>query len=214
MFDPDETLFAFCGRGTSAAGSGDVGGGRWGIVGADNLRWTAAAEGTEGIVEFEVLWARTGLRSWLFFLDRVGRGPAVVAGFSGGRWGEPSREDFGEARAEEGDDICGVVGVRVRSEGEDEDFEGSLVLLVDASGPCLCAFCGLSSPSALVSSLLGASAGKAMGNVVIGGRGVRAEGNNKRQYSYLRFLTHGPAIRGLWGRGRSHGSESAWGEIK
>ena len=54
MFEPDDTLFTFCGRGTSA-GSGVVGGGRWGIVGADNLRWIAAAEGTVGIVELEIL---------------------------------------------------------------------------------------------------------------------------------------------------------------
>ena len=55
VFDPDDTLFTFWGRGRSAAaGSGVVGGGRWGIVGADNLRWTAAAEGTEGMVELEV----------------------------------------------------------------------------------------------------------------------------------------------------------------
>ena len=45
------------------------------------------------------------------------------------------------------------------------------MLLVDASRPFLCALCGMSSPSALVSSLLGASAGKAMEMVVIGGRG-------------------------------------------
>ena len=54
MFDPKETLLTFWGRGRSAAGSSVVGEGRWGIVGADNLRWTAAAEGTEGI-ELEVL---------------------------------------------------------------------------------------------------------------------------------------------------------------
>lgn len=59
----------------------------------------------------------------------------------------------------------------MRSEGGDEDLEGSLVLLVDASRPLLCALCGLSSPSALVSCVLDPSAGKAMGIVVIGGKG-------------------------------------------
>lgn len=54
VFDPDDTLFTFCGRGMSA-GSGVVEGGRWGMVGADSLRWIAAAEGTVGIVELEVL---------------------------------------------------------------------------------------------------------------------------------------------------------------
>ena len=50
VFDPEDTLLTFCGRGRSAAESGVVvGGGRWGMVGADNLRWTAAAEGTDGI---------------------------------------------------------------------------------------------------------------------------------------------------------------------
>lgn len=59
----------------------------------------------------------------------------------------------------------------MRSEGGDEDLEVSLVLLVDASRPLLRALCGLSSPSALVSSLLGPSAGKAMETVVIGEKG-------------------------------------------
>ena len=51
---------------------------------------------------------------------------------------------MGEATAEEGSEMCGVVEVRVRSEGgdEDEDLTGSVVVLVDASLPLLlCAFC-------------------------------------------------------------------------
>ena len=70
--------------------------------------------------------------------------------------------------------MCGVVEFRVRSAGgdEDEDLELSVVVLVvDASRRLCRALYGLSSPSALVSSLLGPSAGLAMGIVVIGGNG-------------------------------------------
>lgn len=79
-------------------------------------------------------------------------------------------------RVEEGEDNCGVVEVRVRSEGGDEDLAGSLVLLlllllVDASRPLLWALRGMFSRSALDSSLLGPSAGNAMRIVVIGGLG-------------------------------------------
>lgn len=61
----------------------------------------------------------------------------------------------------------------MRSEGGDEDLEGSLVLLalVDASGPLFCALCVMFSRSALGSSLLGSSAGNAIGVMVIGGMG-------------------------------------------
>lgn len=98
----------------------------------------------------------------------------------------------------------------MRSDGGDEALEGSLVLLL----PLFRALCVMSSRSALVSSLLGSSAGDAMGIVVIGGMGglvPKKSKTTKRQYSYLLFLTHGPAIRGLWSRGRSHGRMSCVG---
>ena len=64
-------------------------------------------------------------------------------------------------------------------------MKGSLVLLllVDASGPLFRALCVMFSRSDLVSSLLGPSAGDAMGIMVIGGWGISAdEGRtNKRQ---------------------------------
>lgn len=69
--------------------------------------------------------------------------------------------------------MCGVVEVRVRSEGGDAGLEGSLVivLVVEASRALLCALRGTFSRSGLVSSLLGASAGNAIRIVVIGGWG-------------------------------------------
>ena len=89
---------------------------------------------------------------------------------------------------EEGDDICGVVEVRVRSEGGDADLEGSLVivLLVEASRALLCVLRVMFSRSGLVSSLLGPSAGNAIRIVVIGGMGEMGGlvDKTKRQYSY------------------------------
>ena len=67
--------------------------------------------------------------------------------------------------------MCGGVEVRVRSEGGDEDLEGSLVLLVDVSRPLFGALYVLYPPSALVSSFLDSSAGNAIEIVLIGGKG-------------------------------------------
>lgn len=62
----------------------------------------AAADGTEGIFEPVVFGARPGLRSWLFFLDRVVRGVDGFPRFGCWRVGEPSREVCGEALVEMG----------------------------------------------------------------------------------------------------------------
>ena len=82
----------------------------------------------------------------------------------------------------------------MRSEGGDEDLEGSLVLLllVDASGPLFCALCVMFSRSALVSSLLGPSAGDAMGIMVIGRWGISAEEKQDKQTSVFVFAVPDP----------------------
>lgn len=63
---------------------------------AERALCTAAAEGTEGIVDPEPLGLRLGLKSWLFLRER---GPFVVdegPGFTCGRIGDVSREGLGE----------------------------------------------------------------------------------------------------------------------
>ena len=97
-----DALFDFCGRGTSTPGSDFTVGGRCEAPVTDKARCIAAAEGTEGMFEPATPGVRPGLRSWLFFLDRVARGRAVFVGFRGGRVGDPSREVWGEAVADKG----------------------------------------------------------------------------------------------------------------
>jgi len=91
----------------------------------DKALWMAAADGTEGRFEPGALGGRPGLRSWLFFRDRVVRGVADFVGFREGRMGEPSREVCGEAVAEMGGTAVvereGVVFARLRFGGLDDD---------------------------------------------------------------------------------------------
>ena len=90
---------------------------------ADSALCIAAAEGTVGMLGPGALGARWGLRSELFFLDRlVARVAAAMPDCIGGRAGEPSREGLGEAVVEDVVELSnGVVEERLRFRGDDDD---------------------------------------------------------------------------------------------
>lgn len=74
----------------------------------------AAAEGTVGKLAAEALWPRTGLKSWLFFLDLPAeRVPIDTLDLKDGRIGEPSREALGDVLAEVRPERSGVVKARL-----------------------------------------------------------------------------------------------------
>lgn len=82
-----------------------------------------------GIVEPDAAGPLMGLRSWLFFLDLVARGPVVTVDLSGGRVGEPSPEGWRAVAAEVGVDRCcktDVVDARL-SVGDKEEGLRSVV---------------------------------------------------------------------------------------
>jgi hypothetical protein len=96
-FVPDA---GFCGRET-LEGSGTAMGGSWGVLAVDRARWMAAAEGTV-LPEAAKLAPRLGLTSVLFCRERrpdfVMEPVLPMPGWrGGGRAGELSREESGEA---------------------------------------------------------------------------------------------------------------------
>ena len=128
-------LLDFCGRGSSVEKSGVAGDCSCGVPVIESALWMAAAEGTVGMLMFDVLVTRLGLKSWLFFLDLDNFIVLAVPGLRGGRTGDTSRDGRGDADVERGVrlrlDVRGVVDARCSGcDGDDEAGRSEEVLAV------------------------------------------------------------------------------------